>query len=322
MSDATSPPIKVAAVIPTLGKSPHLEACLLALRTQDEPVEIIVVDQGERPADLPPGLADKVLRPGRNLGFAAGTNLGIAATSAPYLATVNDDAIVQPGWLAALLDALEGDPKLAAAQGANLSLDRPENLDGLGIAWNRRWQAVQIGAGEKAPGGEEPSRPIFGVSATAALYRRSALEAARLAPGEFFDSALGSYYEDVELAVRLVAKGFRAIAIPAARALHAGSTTGGAARWRLVYGNRHLVLARMLGRGYWWRLPAFVGRDLIDLARAVAKGDRVRMAGIFAGWGRAARLLARLLARFARGGSASGPPSCPPPQGGRDPSAG
>ncbi len=290
--------MRVAAVIPTLGKSLHLEAALSALRAQDEPIEIIVVDQGEHAVDLIPGLADQILRPGRNLGFAAGTNLGIAATTARYLATVNDDAIVEPGWLAALLEALEGDPKLATAQGANLRLDRPEILDGLGIAWNRRWQAVQIGVGEKAPGTEEPARSIFGVSATAALYRRSALEAVRLGPGEFFDSNLGSYYEDVDLACRLAAKGFGAIAVPAARALHAGSTTGGAARWRLVYGNRHLALARALGRGYWWRLPALLGRDLIDLARAVVEGDKGRMAGIPAGWWRAVRLLPRF-ARWA-----------------------
>lgn len=285
--------MRVAAVIPTLGKSLHLEAALSALRAQDEPVEIILIDQGERPVDLPAGLADQILRPGRNLGFAAGTNLGIAATSAEYLATVNDDAIVEPGWLATLLEALERDPKLTAAQGANLRLDRPEILDGLGIVWNRRWQAVQIGAGEKAPGMEEAPRPIFGVSATAALYRRSALEAVQLGPEEFFDSNLGSYYEDVDLASRLAAKGFGAAAVPAARAFHAGSTTGGAARWRLVYGNRHLVLARSLGRGYWWRLPALVGRDLIDLVRAVFEGDKGRMAGIPAGWWRAVRLLPR-----------------------------
>ncbi len=285
---------RVAAVIPTLGKSSHLEACLRALRVEGEPIEIIVVDQGERPVDLPPGLADQILRPGRNLGFAAGTNLGIAAVSAdaaPFVATVNDDAIVEPGWLAVLLAALDADPRLAAAQGANLRLDRPEILDGLGIAWNRRWQAVQIGAGEPAPGREELPRPVFGVSATAALYRRSALEAVRLGPNEFFDSNLGSYYEDVDLAARLKRAGFRALMLPAARARHAGSTTGGAERWRLVYGNRHLVLARMLGRGYWWRLPSLLGRDLRDLARAAINGEKGRAVGILAGWGRAASRL-------------------------------
>ncbi len=298
---AASSPKRVAAVIPTLGKSPHLEACLRALRAEAEPIEIILVDQGERPVELPPGLADQVLRPGRNLGFAAGTNLGIAAVSAdaaPFVATVNDDAIVEPGWLAVLLAALDADPRLAAAQGANLRFDSPEILDGLGIAWNRSRQAVQIGAGERAPGAEEPARPIFGVSATAALYRRSALEAVRLGPDEYFDSNLGSYYEDVDLAARLAQAGFRALMLPTARALHAGSTTGGAARWRLVYGNRHLVLARTLGRGYWWRLPALLGRDLRDLVRAVVDGEKGRVAGILGGWGRAVRLLPR----FARWG--------------------
>lgn len=289
-------PRRVAAVIPTLGRSPYLEESLRALRAQGEPVEpveIVVVDQGAQQVDLPEGLADQILRPGKNLGFAAGTNLGIAATSAAFIATVNDDAIVEPGWLAALLEALEGDATLAAAQGANLRLADPEILDGLGIEWNRRWQAVQIGAGERAPGPREPARKIWGVSATAALYRRGALEAARLGPEEFFDSALGSYYEDVELAARLAAKGFGALSLPAARARHAGSTTGGAERWRLVYGNRHLALARMLGRGYWWRLPALVGRDLIDLVRAMFERDNGRMVGIPWGWGRAARRMVR-----------------------------
>ncbi len=290
--------MRVAAVIPTLGRSPHLESCLKALRAQGEPIEIIVIDQGEPPVNLPPGFADRTLRPGRNLGFAAGTNLGIAAVAAgaaPFVATVNDDAIVEPGWLKVLLAALEADPRLAAAQGANLRFDAPEILDGLGIAWNRSRQAVQIDAGERAPGAKEPARPIFGVSATAALYRRSALEAVRLGPNEFFDSNLGSYYEDVDLAARLKRAGFRALMLPAARARHAGSTTGGAERWRLVYGNRHLVLARMLGRGYWWRLPSLLGRDLRDLARAAINGEKGRAVGVLAGWGRAVRLLPRFV---------------------------
>src|SRR5262245_52618981 len=162
---------RVAAVVPTLGRSPHLAASLAALRVQSEPVWIVLVDQAPRPVEIEPGLADLVLRPGRNLGFAGGTNLGIAATSQPFVATVNDDAVVEPGWLSTLVAALEADPGLAAVQGANLRLDPPDRLDGLGIEWNRDLQAVQIGAGEPAPGPGEPARPVFGVSATAALYR-------------------------------------------------------------------------------------------------------------------------------------------------------
>jgi N-acetylglucosaminyl-diphospho-decaprenol L-rhamnosyltransferase len=278
--------VDVSAIVPTLGRSPYLQPCLEALRREGG-IEIVVVDQGETPVDLPEGLADRVLRPGTNLGFAAGTNLGIAESSGALLATVNDDAIVEPGWLARLRAALEEDPKAAAVQGVNLLLDDPERADGCGIAWNRWWQAVQIGHGEEAPPSTPGAREIFGVSATAALFRREALRAVSPA-GEVFDPRLISYYEDVELAGRLRAGGFRALLVPAARARHAGSATGrtlSRERWRLIYGNRYLAAARYLGRGFWPRLPVLVLRDLLDLAH----GDRA--AGILAGWGRALRLL-------------------------------
>jgi GT2 family glycosyltransferase len=262
--------------------------CLEALRRDGgSGLEIVVVDQGERPADLPAGLADRVIRPGRNLGFAGGTNQGIAAAGGRLIATVNDDVLVEPGWTAALAGALEADPRAAAAQGVNLILDEPGRADGCGIVWNRWWQAVQAGHGLAAPPPAEGAREVFGVSATAGLYRREALADVSTGP---FDPRLISYYEDVELAGRLRAAGWHALLVPAARASHAGSTTGrtmSMERWRLIYGNRWLAVARLLGRGFWPRLPSIALRDLLDLGRAALTGDGARTAGIVAGWGRA-----------------------------------
>jgi GT2 family glycosyltransferase len=74
--------VTVSAVVPTLGRTPLLVPCLQALRREGGAgIEIVLVDQGETAVEIPPGLADRVLRPGRNLGFAAGTNLGIGAAS-------------------------------------------------------------------------------------------------------------------------------------------------------------------------------------------------------------------------------------------------
>lgn len=285
--------VTASAVVPTLGRSRWLVPCLEALRRDGGAgIEILVVDQGEAPVELPAGLADRVLRPGRNLGFAAGTNLGIAAASAELVATVNDDALVEPGWLAALSAALEGDPRAAAAQGVTLILDRPDLADGCGLEWNRWWQAVQIGHGRPAPALTEPAREVFGVSATVALYRQAALR--EVAPdGNVFDPRLISYYEDVELAGRLRSAGWRALLVPAARARHAGSATGATMsreRWRLIYGNRWLAAARLPGRG-WPRVPRMLLRDLADLAKAAGAGDGARAGGIAAGWVRAAREL-------------------------------
>jgi GT2 family glycosyltransferase len=262
------PGSRVTAVVPTLGRSPWLVPCLEALR--GEKVEIVVVDQGEHPLDLP--LAERVIRPGRNLGFAAGTNLGIAASSREFVATVNDDAVVEPGWTVRLVEALDLHPRAAAAQGINVTMDS-ERIDGCGIEWNRWGQAVQIGHGEPVPAMSEP-REVWGVSATAAVYRREVLG------DEPFDPRLISYYEDVELAGRLRAAGWTALVVPAARARHAGSATGATLsreRWRLLYGNRWQPF---------WRMAV---RDVLDLARALASGDLARSAGIPAGWARALR---------------------------------
>ena len=341
---------EITAVVPTVGRSPWLAACLRALRRQADAaaLEILVVDQAPQPLALPPGLADRVLRPERNLGFAGGTNLGLAAARGELLATVNDDAVVGPGWLAALTAALRADPRAAAAQGINilagpagmetgvgdgsggsgdddearpgdrLGQDEPERIDGCGLGWNRWWQAIQIGHGEPLPvtTGAVAQVEIFGVSATAALFRRSALEQVALG-GQVFDPRLVSYYEDSELAGRLRAAGFSALLVPAARARHAGSASGrtaaaGRERWRLIYGNRYLAAARLLGRGLWPRLPLMLLRDLLDVAgpaallrallrrdRRLLPGDRGtgpgarrgRLSGMAAGWGRALRHL-------------------------------
>ncbi len=279
----------MTAVIPTLGRSPWLLPCLEALRRDDPATEIVLVDQGVVPAAIPAGLVDRVLRPARNLGFAAATNLGIAGSSRDFIATVNDDALIEPGWTALLVEALDREPRAAAAQGINLLLDAPLLADGCGIEWNRWTQAVQAGHREPAPPPSDPVREVPGVSATAALYRRKAFAGLS---GEPFDPGLVSYYEDVDLAVRLRAAGWTALLVPAARARHAGSVTGATMsreRWRLLYGNRWIVAARAFGPEFRRRLPRMALRDLLDLLRSVLSLDGARVSGILGGWARAVR---------------------------------
>lgn len=310
---------RVSVVVPTLGASPHLGRCLAALRADgDADLEIVVVVQGSDglPAaarsalDAVRPLVDVWVEIRRNLGFAGGTNQGIAAARGRWIATVNDDAVVEPGWLAALRATLGSDPAAAAAQGVNVRLADEATLDGRGLAWNRWWQAVQLGHGGPAIASGGPAVEVFGVSATAALFRREALEQIALPGGgdapAIFDPRLGSWYEDVDLACRLRAAGWRALSVPGARALHAGGTTGSRRRGRrlaLLHGNRHLVAARLLGGGYLAALPRLVLRDLLDLGRAVAGADLPAAAGIVRGLLRAARHLPAYLR--------PGPPAIP-----------
>ncbi len=276
----------LSAIVPTLGLSPWLIPCLEALRRDGgQDLEILLVVQGEAEVAEAERLADRVLRTASNLGFAAANNSGLAAAGGDFLATVNDDAIVGDGWCRRLLDALEQQPKAAAAQGINLRLDDPSTIDGCGLAWNRTWQAIQIGHGEQAPE-TGASMEIFGVSATAAVYRRSAL--AQLAGDGLaaFDQRLFAYYEDVDLACRLRGEGYSALLVPAATARHAGSVSGkrlAGGKRRLIYRNRQLVLARLLGRAFWRRWPGILLRDAADLWQAVRRRDTSAASGIVAG---------------------------------------
>ena len=94
------------------------------------------------------------------MGFARAIHAGLAAAGERELtALVNDDLAPEPGWLARLVAAIDSEPDLVAVQGVNLDAAAPERTDGCGIAWNRWWQAIQIGHGRPAP----PAAPVVGV---------------------------------------------------------------------------------------------------------------------------------------------------------------
>jgi len=97
--------------------------CLQSLHRTDWPagdLEIVLVDNS--PSD---GVAAQVLEllpqvrvvdAGGNRGFAGGCNLALGdLDGVDYVALVNNDATVDPGWLGPLVGALKGDPSLGAA---------------------------------------------------------------------------------------------------------------------------------------------------------------------------------------------------------------
>ncbi len=297
-----------AAVVPSLGHSPYLREALAALRRELATLGgvLVWVQQGELP---PPELArgsERLVELPRPAGFAAAANAGIREAlrlgGPEAIALVNDDLLVEPGWLAALAAELAARPRAGAVQGVNLDLALPELADGWGLAWNQAFQAVQLGHGEPALAPETPAFEIFGVSATAALYRVAALREAagrRGADDACFDERLESYYEDAQLAVDLRAAKWESWCVPRARARHAGQATSGRhslAHHRLVTRNRWLVAAGLLGPKFPKAMPFLLDRDLRDLARALLTLDARRVAGLVAGWSGARAMLRRAAA--------------------------
>jgi GT2 family glycosyltransferase len=240
-----------------------LAECLASIRAQSVPARVIVFDNGSRA----PVRADaEVYRSETNLGFAGGANAAFRKTKAPYVALVNNDVVLQDGWLASVVDALDRDVQLAAVQ---TIIRRPDGLiDGAGVDVSDG-TFRQIGHGQAIGA---PLAVAWGVSATAALYRRSAVGAA------LFDERFFAYYEDVELCARLREDGWRTAVLPVVLATHRGSQSAGALggdALRLRTRNRYFVARMHRGAG---RIGALLWED----ARLALRG-RTSLRGVLEG---------------------------------------
>jgi len=122
---------RVGAVVLNYNGGEQTLSCLRSLLATegDAVLTVVLVDNASTDGiasrvrvELP---AITVVESPTNRGFAGGCNLGIAALpDAPFVALVNNDATVEPGWLAPLLGALEHDPGLGAASPKIVFADR------------------------------------------------------------------------------------------------------------------------------------------------------------------------------------------------------
>jgi GT2 family glycosyltransferase len=273
LNGARSPSATV--IIVAYDSGDFLQPCIDALARQTfRDFEAVVVDNASRDASVDdlrlPDARFRVERLGANTGFAVANNRAACASHAEFLILLNPDAVADPGWLCALIDAARRHPGAASLGSLQLRLDDPGVLDGVGDVWHVAGLAWRAGEGypaSQAPGDGE----IFGPCGAAALYRREAFVAAG-----GFDERFFCYCEDVDLAFRLRAAGGGSLRITSAVVRHAGSgISGRRSDFTLYHGHRNRIwtfVKNTPGGWFWLFLPYHLAFNALYFGSAVRRG--------------------------------------------------
>ena len=234
--------------------------------------------------------AARLVRLRRRRAFAFALNRGLEAARGEFVALLNNDAVPDPGWLAAFDAAFVARPEISFVASRIVLQADPTRLHAAGDLYGADGLPGNRGVWEHDGPRFAVAREVFGACAAAAGYRRRLFDEIG-----GFDEDLVMYCEDVDLSWRAQLAGHRCLYVPGARVVHRlRSTGGGALESYLVSRNRPLValmnLPGFVWRQAWWRI---LGAQLRLAAEALwnfrGKAARASLAGQFA----AIALLAR-----------------------------
>ncbi len=259
----------VTVVVPTVAAGGVLVDCLHSIEIQTfDQFEVIVIDNsGARLASCTSARV-RVVSNDRNVGFGAAINQAFHVSEAPYLATLNDDAVADPRWLEKLVTAAEARPR-AGMFASEVRLDAT-HLDSAGMLIAADGSSKQRGHLE-SPAKFAGTKDALLPSGSAALYRRKMLDEIGL-----FDESFFLYCEDTDLGLRARRAGWECAYVPGAIVEHRYSHSAGRAsplkayyveRNRLYTAIKNLPLSMLaaapfasLARYFWHLMSLFEGK--------------------------------------------------------------
>jgi GT2 family glycosyltransferase len=283
--------LKLSVIIPLYNCLSLTQAMLASLCTTLPPglaYEIILVDDGSTDGtrEWLATLTDppiRVVLNEKNLGYAATNNRGASLARGEFLALLNNDLVLLPGWLPPMLDGFARLPHAGIIGNCQFT-PGTQTLDHRGVRFDLLGRPLH-----------DSSRPWF----TRAYTRYRAVTAACcLLPAEVFnrhggfDAAFRNGYEDIDLCLRLGRAGFRHYVANHSHVLHHLSASP--TRHAKEDENLRLFMAR------WGHEPSFRNRGLVYLQRYWNRpwrfnGPRLCLALAWATTGRSCDILARRL---------------------------
>jgi hypothetical protein len=274
MSDPAAP--RVSVVVVNHNGREHLSECLEALcADQLSPAfDVWVVDNAshDQSGEIVEAYALRrafihLLRNPVNRGYAGGVNTALPHLRSEFVAALNPDCLVEPGWLSAPIALMQAQPHIGAVNPLIL-LHNDERINAAGqdvhvtgLGFNRwLWQP-------RAKAGSAPMR-VSGIQGGALILRRSVLQHM----GGWDESGF-LYHEDVELSWLLQLMGYELCCAPASIVRHKYHLTMYPEKLFLLERNRWAMLAthlRPLAR--WVLAPWLIATEILMWGYCLLRG--------------------------------------------------
>jgi len=251
----------IAIIIINYNKAQDTIECVRSLKSITYPsVNIIVLDNGstddsaEVLKSLEPGIY--LLRSTANMGFAAGNNYAyrFALTLSPeYVLLLNNDTLVEPDFLEPMVDSLENDNRALIAGGSIEYFPQKETLWYAGGTYIP-WRASCFSRQTKSQNGNVKTdvELVSFITGCLMLVRVGGMD-----NPDLFDERYFMYFEDADLCVRSLTRGYHLLYVPSARiyhkVCHAGDTP-----FTMYYGVRNRLLFIRVRMKGWQRLVATI----------------------------------------------------------------
>lgn len=211
--------MKASVIVLAWNGMAYLQDCLDAVLAQEYPdFEVIVVDNASTDGSAEFVAARypqaRLLRQPQNLGFAGGNNVALSAATGEVLILLNQDTAVHPGWLRALVGALEADPSIGVAGAKALYPDG--TIQHAGGQIGMRGEGSHIGWHQRDSGNFDRMLDMDYVTGASLAIRRTVVN--RI--GGLDEGFSPAYYEDVDWCYRARQAGFRVVVAPEATLVH------------------------------------------------------------------------------------------------------
>jgi GT2 family glycosyltransferase len=239
--------VQVSFIIPVFNQLAYTQACLASLKAtlpRDLTCEIILVDDGSTDSsrdflrELPP--PHIVLLNERNLGYAASNNRAARVAQGEFLALLNNDLILQPGWFEPMLTAFSLFPRAGLVGNIQLAADTGE-VDHVGVVFRDGGYPVHHREPLAVAQARGPYAEFPGVTAACCMARRE-----WFLRGGGFDESYRNGFEDNDLALRAREDGFVNLVATRSVVRHHISRSSGRAAFE--YRNAERFLARWAPR--------------------------------------------------------------------------